>query len=88
MSDKKLPEIAGAKKNSIYEYRTKNWLKLNELAEEFNKQCRKRGIKSNISKVHVYYWENGMRIPRDRNIIKAIAEVIGIKPTKLMEEFR
>ena len=88
MKNNKNIEIANAKRNSLYEYRIKNWLKLDEVAEELNNLCEKRGIDAKISKVHIYYWENGLRTPRDKNIVKAIADLIGIKSKYLIEEFK
>ena len=75
-------------KNIIYEMRTKQWLKLQELAELINAECARLGKTRNYTKVSIYQWESGERTPQDKTTLQAISNVLYIPFSKLVSELR
>lgn len=75
-------------KNIIYEMRIKNFLKLQELADYINEECKNLGKETHYSKVTVYYWESGKKIPQDKTTVQAISNVLQIPMDELIKEIR
>ncbi len=64
--------------NYIYEYRDKNHLTQGKFAQKFNAFLKEKGIDAEYNNKSISAWESGNREPQSLEIIKALAEFLGV----------
>ena len=64
--------------NYIYEYRDKNHLTQGKFAQKFNAFLKEKGIDTEYNNKSISAWESGNREPQSLEIVKALAEFLGV----------
>lgn len=64
--------------NYIYEYRNKNNLTQDKFSQKFNAFLKEKGIDAEYNNKSISAWESGNREPQSLEIVKALAEFLGV----------